>query len=345
MARITLLLPSLTLCAVLVVAAPTRELSNEENLLESVSLLDTQEKASRHYTSQDWDGDSFHGQQESFGTKQAAARDRKKAVAQANLIFDDDGSDDVSSSPNSDIGESASTEPGHMSYADFLKSAKDMSTTSKKSHTQKKRASAFQQLVKQGETTTKENMSGSSQPNKPNGQLAKHLVKHRVKKVKKAKMKRVNKQHAKMQRMAQQHAIKRDLGDTAEVAQQSKQHKPKKQRKKAQRKTQQKTKRNFHSDLLEMGGLDSKSEPANPFDPTLLLEDSESDAAMSTAAIEGMLKKVEAAADRATKEESQKQHAALSTKALKLKLKSNKAANKKFAKRLAELEHTALEEA
>merc|ERR1712028_231431 len=89
MARITLMLLSLTLCAVLVVAAPTRELSNEEDLLESVSLLDTQEKASRHYTSQDWDGDSFHGQQESFGTKQAAARDRKKAVAKANLIFDD----------------------------------------------------------------------------------------------------------------------------------------------------------------------------------------------------------------------------------------------------------------
>ena len=36
-----------------------------------------------------------------------------------------------------------------------------MSTTSKKSHTQKKRANAFQQLVKQGETTTKENMPGA----------------------------------------------------------------------------------------------------------------------------------------------------------------------------------------
>jgi hypothetical protein len=340
MARITLLLLSLTLCAVLVVAAPTRELRNEEDLLESVSLLDTQENSSRHYTSQDWDGDSYHGQQESFGTKQAAARDRKKAVAKANLIFDDDGSDDVSSSPNSDIGESASTQPGHMSYADFLKSAKDMSTTSKKSHTQKKRANAFQQLVKQGETSTKENMPGSNQPNKPNGQLAKHPVKQRVQKVKKIKMKRVNKQHAKMQRMAQQHAIKRNLGDTAQVAQHSEQHKAKKQRK-----TQQKGKRHFHSDLLEMGGSDSKSEQANPFDPTLLLEDSETDSAMSTAAIEGMLKKVEAAADRATKDESQKQHAALSTKALELKLKANKATNKKFAKRLAELEHTALEQA
>jgi hypothetical protein len=238
-----------------------------------------------------------------------------------------------------------------------------MSTSHAQTRTQKKRATDFQQLVKQGEAVSNGNIRASEIPgaaakltaHKNRMHKLKQRIGHMKQRAKKLSTDRTaglrKKQRALKQHIAKHHAIHRDLGDSAEVTHskplEHKQHKAHKQHVKPQRKPQHKAvKKRFHSDLLEMGGDDNVVTPTNPFDPMInLLEDSEGTTTMSTAALQGMLKKLEAVADRAKKDELKKQQESISTKAIKQKLRANKAANKAFAKKLEQLEHMALEQA
>jgi hypothetical protein len=299
---------------------------------------DNQEASlSPHYTNENWDGNSFHGK--SFEPRRASIRDYKKAVERANLIFGDDSTDDVSSSPNVDGDDSS---PQRMSYADFLKSAKDMSTTNLKTRHEKAQSNAFQQLVKQGESATSDGEDRSSEPIKPNGKRMPTAAraKQGAKKATASKIhshKRVAKHHSHKHRVVKH----RELGDSASVSSLVK-HSAHKQH--VQKKA---GKQRFHSHLLEMGADDSdgSSAESSVWEPTINLLQGAETATMDNSSMEAALQKVEAAANQAVKAEAVKQKKAVSTKALRIKLTKSKAENKAFAQKVAELEHTALEQA
>merc|ERR1711865_1007952 len=250
----------------------------------------------------------------------------KTDVARADILCSgycgDDGTDDVSSSPNDDGGDSS---PQRMSYADFLKTARDMSTTNLKTQHEKAQSNAFQQLVKQGESATSDGGEDqASEPNKPNRKRMPTAA--RVKKVAAARAthhhggggghhggghdkkataakihshKHVAKHHTHKHRVVKH----RELGDSASVSSLVKnkthtQHVHKKARK-----------QQFHSHLLEMGtdDSDSSSTEGSVWAPTLNLLQGDETATMDDSAMESALQKVEAIANQAVKQETVKQ--------------------------------------